>query len=101
MPVQLAKHKRIRDRKAIQAARKNYCEYCGAYADIEPHHVFTVGAGGGDVSYNLVQLCTRCHIGVHAGKIEREELLAIVAKREGMTEEETYRMNRRAMGYDV
>lgn len=35
--MQLAKHKRIRDRKAIQAARKNYCEYCGAYADIEPH----------------------------------------------------------------
>lgn len=97
----LVKHKRIKDRKAIKAARKNFCERCGCYAGIEPHHIFTVGSGGGDVSYNLVQLCTCCHIGAHSGNIQRDELLAIVAEREGMSADEVYRLNRRAMGWDV
>ena len=60
------KHKRVKDRKMIKAMRKDYCERCGAYADIEPHHVFTVGSGGGDIAMNLVQLCTSCHIGAHS-----------------------------------
>ena len=95
------KHKRVKDRKMIKAMRKNYCERCGAYADIEPHHVFTVGSGGGDIATNLVQLCTSCHIGAHDGSIKRDELLAIVARREGVAYEDAYRVNRRAMGYMV
>lgn len=95
------KHKRVKDRKMIKAMRKNYCERCGAYADIEPHHVFTVGSGGGDIAMNLVQLCTSCHIGAHDGSIKRDELLAIVARREGVAYEDVYRVNRRAMGYMV
>ncbi|WP_417083017.1 HNH endonuclease signature motif containing protein [Mitsuokella jalaludinii] len=95
------KHKRVKDRKMIKAMRKNYCERCGAYADIEPHHVFTVGSGGGDIAMNLVQLCTSCHIGAHDGSIKRDELLAIVARREGVAYEDAYRVNRRAMGYMV
>lgn len=95
------KHKRVKDRKMIKAMRKNYCERCGAYADIELHHVFTVGSGGGDIAMNLVQLCTSCHIGAHDGSIKRDELLAIVARREGVAYEDAYRVNRRAMGYMV
>ena len=97
----IPKHKRIKNRKTIQAVRKNYCEYCGGRATGEPHHMFTVGSGGGDVEYNLIQLCTCCHVAVHAGHIERDELLSIVAEREGLTVDEVYRLNRRAMGYDV
>lgn len=97
--MQLPKHKRIKDRKMIKAMRKDYCERCGAYANIEPHHVFSVGSGGCDIAVNLVQLCTNCHIGAHDGHIEQDELLAIVAEREGMTFDEAYRANRIAMGY--
>ena len=97
----LARHQRVRDRKAIQAARKNYCERCGTHADIEPHHIFTVGSGGGDVRINLIQLCTYCHIATHSGNIERKELLAIVARREGKTVDDVYRENRKAMGWEV
>lgn len=95
------KHKRVKDRKMIKAMRKDYCERCGAYANIEPHYVFTVGSGGGDIAMNLVQLCTSCHIGAHDGSIKRDELLAIVARREGVTYEDAYRVNCRAMGYMV
>ncbi len=95
------KHKRVKDRKMIKAMRKDYCERCGAYADIEPHHVFTVGSGGGDIAMNLVQLCTSCHIGAHSGSVKRDELLAIVARREGVTYEDAYRVNRKTMGYMV
>lgn len=95
------KHKRVKDRKMIKAMRKDYCERCGVYANIEPHHVFTVGSGGGDIAMNLVQLCTSCHIGAHSGSVKRDELLAIVARREGTTCEDAYRVNRRAMGYMV
>ena len=97
----IPKHKRIKSRKTIQAVRKTYCEYCGRRATGEPHHMFTVGSGGGDVVYNLIQLCPDCHVAVHAGHIEREDLLAIVAEREGMSTDEVYRLNRRAMGWDV
>lgn len=97
----IPKHKRIKDRKMIAAMRQPVCERCGARADIEPHHVFTVGSGGGDIRANLIQLCTDCHIGVHAGAIRRDELLDIIAIREGMTADEVYRVNRRAMGWNV
>ena len=99
--MQLERHKRKRDRKTIAACRKPYCERCRRAANIEPHHMFSVGSGGCDIKENLIQLCTQCHIDTHAGNIEREELLAIVAKREGVTADELYRANRRAMGWDV
>lgn len=95
------KHKRTKDHKMIQAMRGNTCERCGKWTTIEPHHVFTVGAGGGDLRINLVQLCTDCHIGAHSGSVTRDELLDIIARREGMSVDEVYRQNRRAMGYDV
>ena len=63
------KHKRIKDRKTIEAVRCHTCKRCGAYTTIDPHHVFSVGVGGCDIRENLVQLCTACHIAAHDGSI--------------------------------
>lgn len=94
------KYKRIVDKKVIKACRKEYCEVCGMQANIEPHHIYTVGAGGGDIKENLIQLCTDCHIKAHAN-YSREELLKIVAWREESTVEQIKLINRQAMGYKV
>ncbi len=79
-------YKRLTDKKAIKAARKPYCERCGARASGEPHHVITRGAGGPDHPFNLIQLCgPNCHYGdVPAGKVSKQELFEIIAKREGV-----------------
>lgn len=90
-----------RDEKAIQAARKSYCEYCGRCAEGEPHHIFTRGAGGRDIKENLIELCFDCHRAAHDGHIRRDALLGLVAKREGKTYDEIYAINRRAMGWPV
>lgn len=97
----LTKHPRRRDRKAISCMRKSYCERCGRVANIEPHHIFTVGSGGQDNRENLLQLCSACHISVHMGGIARDELLEIVAIREGISMDEAYRRDRKAMGWEV
>lgn len=97
----LGKHKRIVNKKVIQAIRKQKCELCGAPAYAQPHHINTVGSGGGDIPENLIQLCSDCHMGAHDGRISKKELMKIVAEREGISPTEVYRINRRAMGYDV
>ena len=95
------KHPYKRNRKAIASMRRRYCERCGRETDIEPHHIFTIGSGGQDNRENLLQLCSECHISVHMGGIAREELLKIVARREGISTDEAYRRDRRAMGWEV
>ncbi len=77
-------YKRLTDKKAIKAARKPYCERCGARASGENHHVVTRGAGGPDHALNLIQLCQTCHTKAHAGNISKQELFEIIAKREGV-----------------
>ena len=73
---------------------KTRCEYCGRRVkSCQPHHIFCRGLGGGsrlDVMTNLVGLCGPfgCHTKFHNGDIPREELLAIVAKREKTTVED-------------
>lgn len=85
----LQKPKRVRNPKAIAAIRKPYCEVCGRPAYGEPHHIITRGAGGPDHPFNLIQLCGSCHYEkVPAGKLSREYLFRIVARREGKTVEE-------------
>ena len=80
---------RLRDPKAIDAARKPYCEVCGRPAQGEPHHIIPRSVGGADHKLNLIQLCRRCHYGdVASGKLKPEQLFAIIAKREGMAVEE-------------
>lgn len=97
----LLKHERIKDKKMIKQCRRDCCELCGAPANIEPHHIYSVGSGGGDIKENLIQLCSNCHIKVHANGKPKEELLEIVAWREESTVEELQRINRRAKGYNV
>ncbi len=94
------KFKRIKDKKVIQDCRKENCELCGAPANIEPHHIYPVGTGGGDIKENLIQLCTKCHINAHANECKKE-LLNIVEWREGINIDELILINRRAMGYNV
>jgi len=95
----LSKPVRVRSATTIQAIRKeaeHRCQYedpdtgevCGRSAEGEPHHIRTRGAGGSDVRENLIQLCGLHHRMVHDGKIERSDLIRIVAKREGKTPEE-------------
>ena len=96
------KHKRITSKKTIQEVRKTYCEICGQRTNIEPHHINTRGSGGGDIKENLIQLCTQCHINTHSGQYPtKDDCLNRVAEREGITYDEAYAINRRAMGYDV
>lgn len=82
--------------------RKPFCEICGKRTNIEPHHINTRGSGGGDIRENLIQLCTDCHIATHSSNYPtKEDCTAAVAIREGLTYNEVYAINRKAMGYDV
>lgn len=87
--------------------RPGRCEYCGRVCKKlrDPHHLWGRGLGGGerlDVRINLMSLgfafdCN-CHGKFHNGQIKKEDLVAIVAKREGTTpeaiEEEIWRLRR-------
>ncbi len=82
----------IIDKKLLkQFSAPGRCENCGrACPDgCDPHHIFSKGAGRVDRRINLVSLCRECHNGFHAsGKPSRDELLEIVARREGATPDE-------------
>lgn len=78
----------VRMQSVIDACRKKTCELCGSPCAGEPHHIKTRGAGGSDVPENLVQLCGRCHRAAHDGKIPKERLLRIVARRLRITDAE-------------
>lgn len=69
--------------------RKPQCEYCHkrTRTGLDPHHIFSRGAGRVDDRYNLIALCRVCHVRFHGGLIRRGDLLAIVARREGVTPE--------------
>ncbi len=41
-----------------------FCSICGNYS-AAPHHIRTIGAGGGDEPGNLLSLCTTHHKEVH------------------------------------
>ncbi|WP_157109830.1 HNH endonuclease signature motif containing protein [Thermanaeromonas toyohensis] len=84
--------RRIKDPKTIQAMKKPYCELCGQKAYGEPHHIKTRGSGGSDIPENLIQLCWEHHVAAHSGRLSREELVGIVAAREGKTPEEICRI---------
>ena len=88
------------------------CEYCGNRVALrEPHHWKARGMGGGgrlDIRGNLIALCATfngndCHNRAHALKIDRRDLLAIIAKREKRTPEsiveELFELLRRKKGY--
>lgn len=92
---------RLVNKKLIQDMRKSWCEKCGQRATGEPHHIFTRGSNGGDIKENLIQLCGVCHAKAHDGNIVRDELIDIVAKREGIEVEAVVLINRRIQGRNV
>lgn len=80
---------------------KDRCEYCGRAVLVQPHHIFARGQESCrrlDVAINLIALCIDDHTATHTGQILREDLLAIVAKRERTTQqdiqEEIWRLRR-------
>ena len=75
---------RIKDKKAIEAARKPYCEYCGCSSTsiaYHVHHIKSKGSGGDDIPDNLINLCCICHFKVHNGNIARREIENVIKRR--------------------
>ena len=85
---------RIVDRALLDSFRdKCKCEHCGAAVPTgcHPHHLWTRGMGSGgrlDIAINLIALCSLCHRRTHDGAIHRDQLLAAVARREGIRADE-------------
>ena len=55
----------------------------------DPAHLWARGLGGAhriDASFNLIALCRLCHTEAHAGNIAREDLLLMVAHRDGVNQ---------------
>lgn len=86
------KPNRSKSKLTIGKSRKPLCEVCGSPAHGEPHHIIPRSLGGPDNKLNLIQLCHRCHyVEVAQGRLTKEQLFPIVAKREGKSEEEIRR----------
>ncbi len=66
--------------------RAEWCEWCGEATPggCDPAHVYSRGAGQVDIRLNVVSLCRTCHSKEHNGNITKAELLAVVARREGV-----------------
>ena len=65
---------RVKDRRAIEAARRPYCEWCWRWGPTHVHHIKSRGSGGGDVPENLISLCVGCHDRAHRGLIAKADL---------------------------
>jgi hypothetical protein len=84
----LLKVMRIKDPEAIKAVRKPCSEISGEPTHgAAPHHVITVGSGGPDHPYNMIQTTGNEHIDCHSGKYSKDYLFGIIAEREGVTVE--------------
>jgi len=86
------------------APRCEYCQ-CPTPDGCDPAHVFSRGAGRLDIRLNIVSLCWRCHrvnnhnaTSVNGLRPNRDDLLLIVALREGLRVEdivdEIYRLRK-------
>ncbi|HHV39722.1 MAG TPA: HNH endonuclease [Tepidimicrobium sp.] len=81
--VQIPKPKRLRNKKAIEAVRKPYCELCGRRdMGLHVHHIITKGSGGPDHRCNLITLCAECHTKAHVGCLSQDRLWQVVGQRE-------------------
>ena len=72
---------RVKDKKAIAQARKEWCEVCGKPGIVHVHHIKSKGSGGNDVRENLISLCVTCHDKAHRALISKEYLREIVGRR--------------------
>jgi len=84
--------------------RSERCEYCNRPTPdgTDPHHAFIKrGMGGGsrlDVPCNLAGLCrgyycglwVSCHQAAHEGRIHPADIQAIIARREGMLQDQIW-----------
>ena len=77
----LEKPRRIKDKKAVEQARKEWCELCGKPGNVHVHHIKTKGSGGGDLPENLISLCLYCHDKAHRAIISKAYLKEIVKRR--------------------
>lgn len=91
----IEKHKRIVDNNLLKKMKEiDHCELCGSHTCVENAHIVSKGAYGPDIKENIVRLCgparygMGCHGNEHKGNISKDELFAVVAKREGKTTEE-------------
>ncbi len=82
--ISIPKPCRLRDVKAIQAARKSFSELSGLPAHGEPHHIIPRSVGGPDHAWNLIQLTAFEHRKAQDGMIPAKALFEIVARREGV-----------------
>lgn len=79
----------IVDDALLEQIRQQWlCELCGHRRKVEPHHVWSRGAGRLDVSGNILALCRPCHQLAHQGLIRRVALQLLVAHRERLSLEE-------------
>ena len=75
----------ITDEALLAEFRGRTCEFCKKQRGV-PHHARAKGIGGGarlDHRYNIAVACVWCHSKIHAGQISFDEVLAVIAKREG------------------
>jgi len=82
---------RIVNPELLDAFRwKMACEWCGARGTgFDPHHIYSRGWCRLDVRINLLSLCRACHSAHHAGNRPlRCDLLAVVAAREGLLQDD-------------
>lgn len=85
---------KIEDELLLQEFRdKLRCEWCQRTSrrSLAPHHWYARGMGGGsrlDIRENLIGLCADCHRQAHTGEIDRESLLAVIAQREGLQQDQ-------------
>ena len=58
---------RIKDTDLLRLRKlaSDECELCGRTQNLNQHHVIFRSQGGGDVTQNLVCLCTKCHTDYH------------------------------------
>lgn len=80
----------VKDDDCLENYRHGPCEWCGKRGRTDPHHLTCRGIGGGhrlDIPENMLALCRSCHDLVHAGKIKRDEMVAVVARRQKTTPE--------------
>jgi hypothetical protein len=82
---------KVIDPKLLKSVRLRPCEVegCEHPTPAESHHVYTRGAGQIDLPCNLIALCHAHHYSHHYnGTPSTADLLAIVARREGVSVED-------------
>jgi len=87
--IPVPKVKRVDNRALIDALKRivTWCEWCGVPKHrspwpLDPHHIKTRGAGGGDTLDNLVILCRLHHEEAQTYKIHRAALIALTGPRQ-------------------